>query len=449
MGESGADVAPLVDAHQLRVVFDKGRFTFPASVFNATCYTLIVWRDVPHTRQLVWLGMVACMAAVRLVVRATYRRRPREVAETARWARISVLSGAANGLVWGSVALLAYPHDSASAQMLQTIVLAASTGVAGAISAAHPPTYLAFALPTVTPLVVRLFAQGDMFHAVLAVMLIVFAAQMGQLARSTARALRDASELRFQLAALNRTLEARVAERTAALEDALALRDEFLMVASHELRTPVASMLLSVENLQLAAADAGSGAQPAADLPRGLGIIARQSQHLSRLINQLLDVSRIEAQRLELTLEAGVDLGAVVRAAVARLEWESRRAGCEVAVTVSGDVVSRCDPGRIDQAVTNLLTNALKFGRGHPVAVTVAATGGGATIAVKDGGIGIAPELQAMLFERFQRGVSSRNYGGLGLGLYIARQIVEAHGGSITVASAVDAGAELTIRLPA
>src|SRR5437660_3828291 len=143
------DVAAEVAAQRLRVAFDKGRFTFPSSVFNGGLYSTIVWPDVNHTRQLVWLGLIAAVACMRLAMRAAYRRRPRRAAETRRWTRLSMLGAFCNGLAWGSVALLAYPQLSPSAQMLQTIVLAAAVGVAGAISASHPPTYFAFAVPTV------------------------------------------------------------------------------------------------------------------------------------------------------------------------------------------------------------------------------------------------------------------------------------------------------------
>jgi signal transduction histidine kinase len=110
--------------------------------------------------------------------------------------------------------------------------------------------------------------------------------------------------------------------------------------------------------------------------------------------------------------------------------------------------LGRWDPARLDQVVTNLLTNAMKFGPGKPIQITVHATAGGATMIVRDQGIGIAADAQARIFERFERGVSAQHYGGLGLGLYIARQIVEAHHGHIAVESALGQGATFVVTLP-
>jgi signal transduction histidine kinase len=111
-------------------------------------------------------------------------------------------------------------------------------------------------------------------------------------------------------------------------------------------------------------------------------------------------------------------------------------------------LIGRADRLRFDQAVTNLLSNAIKFGAGKPVVVTLRDGGPGVQLTVRDHGIGIAPEHTQRIFERFERAVPSRNYGGLGLGLYITRRILEAHGGTVEVDSAPGAGAAFTINLP-
>jgi signal transduction histidine kinase len=111
--------------------------------------------------------------------------------------------------------------------------------------------------------------------------------------------------------------------------------------------------------------------------------------------------------------------------------------------------IGRWDAARLDQVLTNLMTNAIRFGAGKPIVVTVKATASAASLAVTDHGIGIAPAAQARIFDRFERGdVSAQHYGGLGLGLYIARQIVEAHGGTISVHSEPGCGATFTVTLP-
>jgi PAS domain S-box-containing protein len=231
-------------------------------------------------------------------------------------------------------------------------------------------------------------------------------------------------------------------------EQALRSRDEFLSIASHELRTPVTSLRLAIQNLESMASEGTLAQAPAAVVARGLSTAVRQSQHLGRLIEELLDISRIQAGRFELALRDGIDLAQLSRTMVTRLERELGMANCPVTIDAPQPVVGRWDVGRLDQVLTNLLTNAMKFGAGRPIEITVRSGGGSAVLAVTDQGIGIEAEAQARIFDRFERGVSAQHYGGLGLGLYIVRQIVEAHRGTISVRSEVGRGSTFTVTLP-
>jgi signal transduction histidine kinase len=150
--------------------------------------------------------------------------------------------------------------------------------------------------------------------------------------------------------------------------------------------------------------------------------------------------------RLELDIEE-VELASVVGEAVAQLEDEATQTGSTITAR-GAPVRGNWDRLRISQVVTNLLSNAVKYGNGKPVEVSYGASGDGAFVAVRDQGIGIDPSDQRQIFERFERAVSSRNYGGLGLGLYIVKRIVEAHGGSIRVDSSPGAGAAFWVELP-
>jgi signal transduction histidine kinase len=161
----------------------------------------------------------------------------------------------------------------------------------------------------------------------------------------------------------------------------------------------------------------------------------------------LLDVSRITAGRLDLAREPG-DLVAFVHDIVARLEDEAADAGVEIRVDAPGEVRCAFDAARMDQVVSNLISNALKYGSAAPVEVRVRSGGGRAILEVEDHGIGIAPEDQERIFDRFERAVSPRHFAGIGLGLWIVRQLVEAHGGTIRVRSAPDHGATFTVELP-
>lgn len=222
-------------------------------------------------------------------------------------------------------------------------------------------------------------------------------------------------------------------------EQALRAREEFLSVASHELRTPLTALILQLELLARGPEEhTGNGKLEAA---------MRQTRRLARLVDELLDVSRISAGRLQLDVDR-VDLVALVREVLARHEDEARRAGSSVVLAATSEVIGVWDRMRIEQVLTNLVTNAIKYGEGKPIEVGVDATDTLARIRVCDHGLGIDADDQARIFARFERAVSQRSYGGLGLGLWIVRQIVEAHGGSVQVASAAGQGSTFVVELP-
>ncbi len=226
-------------------------------------------------------------------------------------------------------------------------------------------------------------------------------------------------------------------------QEAVAARDEFLSIASHELKTPLTSLVLNSDSLRAAArrGDLEGVAKRAEGMRRNI-------DRLSRLVASLLDISRISAGRLDLELELEeTDLSEVVREVVGRFEDEARRAGCAVRVAAGVPAVGRWDRLRLDQVATNLLSNAIKYGRGKPVDVSVVAEGDRATLTVRDRGIGISPADQRRIFQRFERAVSRRNYGGFGLGLWIVRQVVEALGGTVRVESVPGEGSTFEVEL--
>jgi signal transduction histidine kinase/putative methionine-R-sulfoxide reductase with GAF domain len=220
---------------------------------------------------------------------------------------------------------------------------------------------------------------------------------------------------------------------------AVAVRDDFLSVAGHELKTPLTALLLQAQAL-------GRGAvEP--ELIARVDKLVRHIGRLGKLVDELLDVSRITSGRLRLELE-DVDLTALVVENVGRLSDEASRAGSAVQLAIDGELRGRWDRTRIDQVVSNLLSNAIKYGQGKPIDVAASRAHDRAIVVVRDHGIGIAAEDQARIFGRFERAVSSRHFGGLGLGLWIVRQIVEAHGGTIAVESAPGEGAQFRVELP-
>jgi len=227
---------------------------------------------------------------------------------------------------------------------------------------------------------------------------------------------------------------------------AVAARDEFLSIASHELRTPLTALRLALENMHRVSSRDAIERLPTEYVERVLTTAERQGQRLEKLVTGLLDVSRIHMGRLELDVEE-VELGAAVRDALGAVEDEAAQSGSEIRVT-GEPVRGYWDRFRVSQVVTNLLANAVKYGGGKPVEVEFGPRGDQAYLRVKDHGIGIDPADQPQIFERFERAVSSRNYGGLGLGLYIVKRIVEAHGGAVDVVSRPGEGATFSVSLP-
>jgi signal transduction histidine kinase len=228
-------------------------------------------------------------------------------------------------------------------------------------------------------------------------------------------------------------------------QEAIRLRDDFISVASHELNTPLTSLMLSLQSLLKIPAE--RRLEPTT-MDSFFQLMVRQGNRLTRLISELLDVSRIQADLLLLQLEDGVDLVEVVEEVVSRLRPDLERAACSLAVRGPAHVLGRWDRSRLEQVVTNLLSNAIKFGPRNPIEITIGEEAGFARVAITDHGRGIEPSQQQQLFGRFARGVSAEHYGGLGLGLYISRCIVAAHGGSIQVESQPGAGATFTVDIP-
>ncbi|MCP3059074.1 CHASE domain-containing protein [Myxococcus sp. K38C18041901] len=226
---------------------------------------------------------------------------------------------------------------------------------------------------------------------------------------------------------------------------AVRVRDEFLSVAAHELRTPITSLKLQLQLLfrQLRQ----PGPLDTERLERGVETCERQTTRLTKLVDSLLDVARLSSGRMELQLE-DVELGELVRELARRFEMEAQSAGVRLEVDAPEPMTGRWDRLRLEQVLTNLMSNALKYGHGAPVDVRVLGDVELARVEVRDRGIGIAPEDAARVFDRFERAVSSRHYGGLGLGLFITRQLVEAHGGRIFLESHPGEGTTFIVHLP-
>jgi signal transduction histidine kinase len=262
------------------------------------------------------------------------------------------------------------------------------------------------------------------------------------------RPFRSVTLLSLILVALRaRRRQYQVKELLEAHSQATRIRDEFISIASHELKTPITAIKLQTQLAKRVAAS-GPGALSAARIAKLIDTTDSQVDRLVRLVDDMLDVSRISSGKLQVH-KTMFDLSTLAMEVVDRLRPQLTEAGCEVEVHQSGAVFGYWDKYRIEQVLTNLLTNAFRYAPGKPVRIKVyTAVSGEAILEVKDEGQGIPAENQERIFERFERAVPATNLSGLGLGLYICRQIVESHRGSIKVVSGAGEGSTFIVRLP-
>jgi signal transduction histidine kinase len=224
-------------------------------------------------------------------------------------------------------------------------------------------------------------------------------------------------------------------------QEAVVIREEFLSLAAHELRTPLNGIQLSVDRLQQ-----HLDKTPLKESPP-FKVLVRQVERLNRLVEQLLDASQIGRGSLLIQPEE-MDLSALVRDVCHEFQYRLESAECALSLDAGGPVPGYWDPVRLARVLSNLLDNAVKFAPGRPIEVSVSTKTERALLSVRDYGPGIASERFDDIFDPYKRGVSAKNFGGLGLGLYVVRAIVAAHGGTVTVESKPDRGTMFTLELP-
>lgn len=231
------------------------------------------------------------------------------------------------------------------------------------------------------------------------------------------------------------------------LRDAVRARDEFLSIASHELKTPITSLKLQSAVNRRMVAKGNAMNIPRVELLKYLERIEKQIDRLGQLVEEILDVSRIGHGKLPLRLEE-VSFAHIATEVIDRLGPQIGAAGSKLDFQVKTEVNGRWDRYRLERMLTNLLTNAIKYGRGGPIHLAIDQHGTLLVVTVADQGIGILKEDQERIFKRFERGELAAGVSGLGLGLYIVKQVVDDHGGSVSVESEPGRGAKFLVTLP-
>ncbi len=230
-------------------------------------------------------------------------------------------------------------------------------------------------------------------------------------------------------------------------ERGIQLRDDFLSIAAHELRTPLTPIRMNLQLIRLHIEKFGSEIPKIEFLRRSTQGAEQEFERFLKLVENLLDVSRISAGRLMLDRRE-FDLTHLVKTIVNRFDTELKKAECDAHLELQEEVLGRWDPSRIEQVIVNLLSNAMKYGAEKPIEIKVSKKGTDALLQIKDHGIGIAKEDQGKIFHRFERVAPLKHFGGFGLGLFVAREIVEAHGGRIQLDSELNQGSSFTVELP-
>jgi signal transduction histidine kinase len=310
-------------------------------------------------------------------------------------------------------------------------------GQAGAVTGSFLVSLLAFlaTLRGVGPFVNERSTYAlwylETYRIVAAASVLIFAAVVSE---------RERQRLRAQ------ATEAESVRLLARLEEAVRVRDDFIAIASHELKTPVTSLKLQSEMLARAIE---KGITEQAQLQRHVAKSLRQIDGLTALIENILDISKLRSGGApELHLEP-LDLAALIDGVVERQSEDVKNSGSQVAFEAERPLPGCWDRVRLEKVVANLLNNALKYGGGKPILIQARRAGAGAVeFSFRDQGIGIAEADQARIFERFERSAQVSRYGGFGLGLYIVRQDLEAHGGAIRVESEPGAGSRFVVTLP-
>ncbi|AZZ37170.1 hypothetical protein CIK05_10345 [Bdellovibrio sp. qaytius] len=228
-------------------------------------------------------------------------------------------------------------------------------------------------------------------------------------------------------------------------EKALQLRDDFISIAAHELRTPLTALSLQIQLLEKF--ETQINPNYAAKYSTLVTSSTEQLGRFEKLVENLLDVSRASAGMLILE-KSTEDLSELVKQTLQDNQTRFLKANCTVNLSLAPSVIGSWDKFRIEQVIVNLISNAIKYGAGKPIEITTHIKNKKAVLTIRDHGIGINPEDQKRIFNRFERAVSLKKYGGLGLGLFISQQIIQAHDGEIRVQSTPLEGSTFTVELP-
>ena len=447
-----------VQAAETRLLYENASTGIVASVLIALALVYVQRRVSSPLVVTAWLLFLLAVSVTRFVIAWRYWRAPTEEIESRRWNTAFIAGTALAAAAWGAAGMIFYePADPTSGIFLMFVLGGVMLGGASLL-AARPEVFLTFFLPIGLLTSIRLASEGGEEHLMMAFLVIVFTAATIATTWRFHRAIASSLNLRFDnldlveslraakthTEALNRDLELRVNDRTALLIEAHQRKDEFLATLAHELRNPLAPIRFALETLK-------SG-MPTATAARARDVIDRQVGQLVRLVDDLLDVSRITTSKMVLRREPH-ELARLMATAVESIMPLATAADHTLTVEPpTSPTYVDGDGTRLVQVFANALNNAVKFTpRGGHIWFTGEQRYNEAVVRVRDTGMGIAPDVLPRVFDMFRQAepILERSAGGLGIGLTLARRLVEMHEGRIEIRSAGRGqGTEVEIRLP-
>lgn len=439
------DLAERVRAEQIRTVYLHSPTTTGGSLVAGVFLIAVMWDTVPHALLLTWGGALAVHQTFRIYNYRRYLAANPDVSRSRRWGRLYILATTIAGCIWGSAGLLFYVPESTLSLVYLCLVLFGVASLTIPTLSVFAPAFYPLIVLVLLPFIVRSLSSGQTEQIGLAIPLIIALFVAINFGRKINRLSGESIQRGFENQAL-----IEIAERARLeAERSNRAKSEFLATMSHELRTPLNAIIGYSE---LMTRHPARFATESAKDP--LERILRAGRHLLNLINDLLDMAKIEAGRTSFRYE-DVDVAALVRDAVETTRSLAEQTGNAVSVHCPvGLAPLRTDPKRLTQVVLNLISNACKFTERGRVEISIAPVAAAGRnwmeVAVADTGIGLAPEQQGRLFEDFSQAdeAKQRQFGGTGLGLAISRRICRAMGGDLTVVSELGKGSTFTARLP-